>query len=110
MDLLFFKQTTASEMRIRDWSSDVCCSDLGRRHREADPGRGAGARKDEAVDADQVAVHVDQGAAGIARIDRRVGLDIGRGRVARRIRRPVERTPEARSVGKEYITTSRSRG
>src|SRR3546814_17971645 len=26
---LFFKQKTAYEMRIRDWSSDVCSSDLG---------------------------------------------------------------------------------
>src|SRR3546814_2513990 len=25
----FFKQKTAYEMRIRDWSSDVCSSDLG---------------------------------------------------------------------------------
>src|SRR3546814_2273404 len=25
----FFKQTTAYEMRISDWSSDVCSSDLG---------------------------------------------------------------------------------
>src|SRR3546814_5593761 len=25
-----FKQKTAYEMRIRDWSSDVCASDLGR--------------------------------------------------------------------------------
>src|SRR3546814_1353799 len=24
----FFKQKTAYEMRISDWSSDVCCSDL----------------------------------------------------------------------------------
>src|SRR3546814_5696995 len=30
----FFKQKTAYEMRISDWSSDVCSSDL--------PGRGAG--------------------------------------------------------------------
>src|SRR3546814_8411021 len=27
----FFKQKTAYEMRISDWSSDVCSSDLGRR-------------------------------------------------------------------------------
>src|SRR3546814_2981216 len=27
-DLFFFKQKTAYEMRIRDWSSDVCSSDL----------------------------------------------------------------------------------
>src|SRR3546814_10350193 len=30
MDLIFFfKQKTAYEMRISDWSSDVCSSDLG---------------------------------------------------------------------------------
>src|SRR3546814_6608899 len=28
MPLLFFKQKTAYEMRISDWSSDVCSSDL----------------------------------------------------------------------------------
>src|SRR3546814_3701559 len=28
----FFKQKTAYEMRISDWSSDVCSSDLHRRH------------------------------------------------------------------------------
>src|SRR3546814_6881077 len=33
----FFKQKTAYEMRISDWSSDVCSSDL----RLAAPGRGA---------------------------------------------------------------------
>src|SRR3546814_14371522 len=32
----FFKQKTAYEMRISDWSSDVCSSDLGRlEHRSA---------------------------------------------------------------------------
>src|SRR3546814_16548582 len=29
MDFFFFKQKTAYEMRISDWSSDVCSSDLG---------------------------------------------------------------------------------
>src|SRR3546814_9464954 len=36
--LFFFKQKTADEMRISDWSSDVCSSDLffkGRHVREA---------------------------------------------------------------------------
>src|SRR3546814_7798364 len=28
----FFKQKTAYEMRISDWSSDVCSSDLGEQH------------------------------------------------------------------------------
>src|SRR3546814_9624025 len=29
--IFFFKQKTAYEMRISDWSSDVCSSDLGQR-------------------------------------------------------------------------------
>src|SRR3546814_5483404 len=36
----FFKQKTAYEMRISDWSSDVCSSDLYRRH-GVDPRKGA---------------------------------------------------------------------
>src|SRR3546814_7507629 len=32
----FFKQKTAYEMRISDWSSDVCSSDLPRVQRHAD--------------------------------------------------------------------------
>src|SRR3546814_12588541 len=31
--IFFFKQKTAYEMRISDWSSDVCSSDLSRRWR-----------------------------------------------------------------------------
>src|SRR3546814_8054680 len=31
----FFKQKTAYEMRISDWSSDVCSSDLGRGRTDA---------------------------------------------------------------------------
>src|SRR3546814_21094081 len=30
MSVVFFKQKTADEMRISDWSSDVCSSDLSR--------------------------------------------------------------------------------
>src|SRR3546814_4305869 len=32
--VFFFKQTTAYEMRISDWSSDVCSSDLADRARQ----------------------------------------------------------------------------
>src|SRR3546814_2037663 len=32
---LFFKQKTAYEMRISDWSSDVCSSDLRQQHEVA---------------------------------------------------------------------------
>src|SRR3546814_15434432 len=31
-DIFFFKQETAYEVRISDWSSDVCSSDLRARH------------------------------------------------------------------------------
>src|SRR3546814_5398513 len=52
----FFKQKTAYEMRISDWSSDVCSSDLHQRGSRAipssggtpcfgSPGNGPGARK-----------------------------------------------------------------
>src|SRR3546814_1104000 len=34
MFFFFFKQKTAYEMRISDWSSDVCSSDLRSRHNE----------------------------------------------------------------------------
>src|SRR3546814_6455343 len=36
--VFFFKQKTAYEMRISDWSSDVCSSDLARGHRGAEVG------------------------------------------------------------------------
>src|SRR3546814_9761211 len=36
----FFKQKTAYEMRISDWSSDVCSSDLARCCRIATPAAG----------------------------------------------------------------------
>src|SRR5213594_2258482 len=36
----FFKQKTAYEISVRDWSSDVCSSDLSRRR--SDRGRGRG--------------------------------------------------------------------
>ena len=49
---------------------------LGERRgdREADPDRAAGGRIDRCVDADDLAVHVEHWTAGIAAVDRRVGL------------------------------------
>src|SRR3546814_6349043 len=35
--VFFFKQKTAYEMRISDWSSDVCSSDLARRRLNESP-------------------------------------------------------------------------
>ena len=47
-----------------------------RRHRKADADRAAGRRDDRGVDADDVAVEVEQRAAGIAAIDGGVGLNV----------------------------------
>src|SRR6202051_821841 len=47
-----------------------------RRHRKADADRTAGGRDDQRVDADYLAVEVEQRAAGIAAVDGGVGLDV----------------------------------
>src|SRR3546814_20661629 len=53
-------------MRISDWSSDVCSSDL----------IAAGGRIDGGVDADDIARQIEHRTAGVALVDRSVGLDI----------------------------------
>src|SRR3546814_15702665 len=53
--IFFFKQETAYDMRISDWSSDVCSSDLALRHARGEGGgrlgrgrhRGGGDRSEE---------------------------------------------------------------
>jgi hypothetical protein len=47
-----------------------------RGHRKADADRAAGRRDDQRVDADHLAVEVEQRAAGIAAVDGGVGLDV----------------------------------
>src|SRR3546814_8498709 len=61
--MFFFKRKTAYEMRIRDWSSDVCSSDLVDRHAETDRvvAHGVGRRP---VVVDAVGENVQHGAAG----------------------------------------------
>src|SRR3546814_8361439 len=58
MFFFFFKQKTAYEMRISDWSSDVCFSDL--------QGRGVAAER-EGIDR----LRRGHGAEGIGRLGRR---------------------------------------
>src|SRR3546814_4909021 len=67
----FFKQKTAYEMRISDWSSDVCSSDLLQRARRL-PGGGAAhrcrdARRDPATDRGMVRPGDDRGGWGAVR-------------------------------------------
>src|SRR3546814_10050491 len=95
----FFKQKTAYEMRISDWSSDVCSSDLGLRgdadatgveHAHGDLEAVAFLAQD-LVGLDHVIVELDL--AGGRSADAELGL--GRS--------------EERRVGKECVSTCRSR-
>src|SRR3546814_4811551 len=109
----FFKQKTAYEMRISDWSSDVCSSDLcGRVHPPMRPveirvvdkevGKRAPRQPPPAVKA---GVGVDARPPvrlpGMQREARRHRVDHGGGQ------RPAR--SEERRVGKECVSTCRSR-
>src|SRR3546814_1974880 len=90
----FFKQKTAYEMRISDWSSDVCSSDLARQRLE----------------------NLGTPAAVMAEIDRtrKVPLTITwsaprDGIVLERTAIDGMRRSEERRVGKECVSTCRSR-
>src|SRR3546814_996819 len=109
-EFFFFKQKTAYEMRISDWSSDVCSSDLpqptpGQHHTDAATQRAGDTR--------------------IHRTRQRPGSRVHRGHTHRtlrvqrvvkpRVSRDQARTKhvltrsEARRVGKECVSTCRSR-
>src|SRR3546814_8629311 len=88
----FFKQKTAYEMRISDWSSDVCSSDLGVTHVAVLPGDGIGPE----VTAEAIRV-LD--ALGIDHSEHPFG---GNAILA-------EGRSEERRVGKECVSTCRSR-
>src|SRR3546814_4855534 len=59
----FFKQKTAYEMRISDWSSDVCSSDLLMLvQRRYQPIRGSGGRRVHYADVDRIDFAAGNGA------------------------------------------------
>src|SRR3546814_8895605 len=97
----FFKQKTAYEMRISDWSSDVCSSDLPVHpglhvpfgEGEPHPSPGGMERLGEGEVLGHLAAH-----GGVA-ADRVVGLP----------RDKDELRSEERRVGKECVSTCRSR-
>src|SRR3546814_2747385 len=88
----FFKQKTAYEMRISDWSSDVCSSDLGN--------RALGPRM-------RVPIHVHE----MGGVDRRIDLRRRQAGVAEQLleRAKVRARSEERRVGKECVSTCRYR-
>src|SRR3546814_1119887 len=100
--VFFFKQKTAYEMRISDWSSDVCSSD----RRVGPLGLGGGLGKgvqdvamglgiEEPVGL-ELAVHFDQ---RLAQLPQQADAD----------RLIVGERSEERRVGKECVSTCRSR-
>src|SRR3546814_3100873 len=103
MFFFFFKQKTAYEMRISDWSSDVCSSDLG----EDRIGRGFGA-----VHALRLGIGLHQRdaiglARGLGEIVDGVIVD-GEETAGRAVFRRHVRSEERR-VGKECVSTCRAR-
>src|SRR3546814_4373791 len=100
----FFKQKTAYEMRISDWSSDVCSSDL--RGREVDLSRGPVLMQPPAFYAvifDLDGVITDTAEAHYLawkRLCDEEGIAFDRS---------VNERSEERRVGKECVSTCRSR-
>src|SRR3546814_7167475 len=91
VDVFFFKQKTAYEMRISDWSSDVCSSDLARLCADRQGARGG----------------VEDGRICLRRLDDRAdGAEDGRDGNRRPVR---EARSEERRVGEECVSTCRSR-
>src|SRR3546814_20229470 len=105
----FFKQKTAYEMRISDWSSDVCSSDLGigigRAHdtlpQRAGRNRAIGPAAEDEIPRPIVG---DGGHEGVRHQYRQVEHA-----QPRRLALRVDERSEERRVGKECVSTCRSR-
>src|SRR3546814_14603857 len=92
LSFFFFKQKTAYEMRISDWSSDVCSSDLlaGSTPAVADGRRGAVQRRHR--DRDDVQQAAAQGRPAIDAHGREADVREGRPRHAGADRTPLPRS------------------
>src|SRR3546814_11103785 len=100
MIIFFFKQNTAYEMRISDWSSDVCSSDLW-----IGPVHPRRQRRRELRD--RYAIRLRR---GIAEIGDRAVDDVGLRATPGNDEWPeVVLRSEERRVGKECVSTCRSR-
>src|SRR3546814_2433616 len=99
MCFFFFKQKTAYEMRISDWSSDVCSSDLGRR---------AEVRRAAAGEAEESTRVAGDHAAACSLFSVTASAASTRDQSAPGRCAPSLRSEERR-VGKECVSTCRSR-
>src|SRR3546814_20247198 len=111
--MFFFKQKTAYDMRISDWSSDVFSSDLvdlglgiGAGYDRA-KAHGIGTRNVEHEEARRALRHGRPDFGGDARLDRRKRDEQGEAKTERDDER-AGRT-EVRRVGKECVSKCRSR-
>src|SRR3546814_1328433 len=97
----FFKQKTAYEMRISDWSSDVCSSDLldGRCHCD----------RHRKIQARSGIVLLERPADGYEVMYERKTTPIAGDRGAGAAAGGLEARSEERRVGKECVSTCRSR-
>src|SRR3546814_1609604 len=94
----FFKQKTAYEMRISDWSSDVCSSDLDVRRLFH-----IGVLGPDAMVAEMIAMVAPQDDDGV------VGKPFAFERFQHLADLDIDVRSEERRVGKEYVSTCRSR-
>src|SRR3546814_3731039 len=100
MFFFFFKQKTAYEMRISDWSSDVCSSDLGGQQFKG---------KGEASQSNALSGEVSVTVAAVYPN----GTMLVKGEKFLTLNRGDERVQirsEERRVGKECVSTCRYRG
>src|SRR3546814_3376903 len=104
--VFFFKQKTAYEMRISDWSSDVCSSDLDLLEQIMDRVAEFVEQRRRVVDADQRRLAV-RGFGEII-VVRREDVALAAQRLLAAIGRHPCRSEERR-VGKECVSTCRSR-
>src|SRR3546814_11516741 len=95
-------------MRISDWSSDVCSSDLGASTEEQ---RLVQAHTPFAQGADHALVRGSRARGDQGRADRRIlARRISRLQPVQRVEEAAKRRPEERRVGEECVSTCRYRG
>src|SRR3546814_5034369 len=104
MFFYFFKQKTAYEMRISDWSSDVCSSDLAVRQIARPHRRAAVAEAQIDADLDLLALEVRGDGGFVIAFDRKAVF--GHQRIAETDRELVAfGRSEERRGGKEWVST-----
>src|SRR3546814_19429218 len=113
MQFFFFKQNTPYEMRISDWSSDVCSSDLHRAPRLAPFEAGV---DENAIEPFLLGLALDQSRSGHDQRAHPIGHvpAVGDRRSRAQLLDPAvgataDERSEERRVGKEWFSTCRSR-